>query len=107
MQHRGEPSEDRLATVRSASAQYAQPCLLPAPEERRETALQGLGHILELAISRLDETVEIRHFGAQRVGQFCAEGGSLGGQVISVSSLGRPELAERHADGREPDCSVT
>ena len=38
---------------------------------------------------------------------FCAEGGSLGGQVISVSSLGRPELAERHADGREPDCSVT
>lgn len=38
---------------------------------------------------------------------FCAQGSSLAGQVISVSALGQPVLADRHADGREPDCSVT
>ena len=38
---------------------------------------------------------------------FCAQGSSLDAQVISVSALGQPVLAQRHADGREPDCSVT
>jgi len=38
---------------------------------------------------------------------FCANGNSADAQVVLVSALGRPELANRHADGREPDCSVT
>jgi len=38
---------------------------------------------------------------------FCANGNSTDGQVVSVSALGQPVLANRHADGREPDCSVT
>ncbi len=38
---------------------------------------------------------------------FCASGNSSDAQVVSVSALGQPVLAQRHADGREPDCSVT
>ncbi len=38
---------------------------------------------------------------------FCANGNSTDAQVVSVSALGQPVLASRHADGREPDCSIT
>jgi type IV fimbrial biogenesis protein FimT len=38
---------------------------------------------------------------------FCANGSSTDAQVVSVSALGQPVLASRHADGREPDCSIT
>lgn len=38
---------------------------------------------------------------------FCAGGNSAEAQVVSVSALGQPTLTTRHADGREPDCSVT
>ena len=38
---------------------------------------------------------------------FCANGNSTDAQIVSVSALGHPVLASRHADGREPDCSVT
>jgi type IV fimbrial biogenesis protein FimT len=38
---------------------------------------------------------------------FCASGNSTDAQVVSVSALGQPMLASHHADGREPDCSVT
>ena len=38
---------------------------------------------------------------------FCGNGNSADAQVVLVSALGQPVLASRHADGREPDCSVT
>lgn len=38
---------------------------------------------------------------------FCANGNSTDARVVSVSALGQPLLASRHADGREADCSVT
>jgi type IV fimbrial biogenesis protein FimT len=38
---------------------------------------------------------------------FCASGNNTDAQVVSVSALGQPVLANRHADGRQPDCSVT
>ena len=38
---------------------------------------------------------------------FCTGGNSTGAQVVLVSALGQPVLASRHADGREPDCSLT
>lgn len=58
-------------------------------------------------------------FGYEATGRVAAPGRGLGGgdftfcasgsaaQVVSVSALGQPVLAQRHADGREPDCSVT
>ena len=38
---------------------------------------------------------------------FCANGNSADAQVVSLTALGQPVLASRHADGREADCSVT
>lgn len=47
--------------------------------------------------------------GAQGGGDFtfCAGDNGADAQVVLVSALGQPILANRHADGREPDCSVT
>lgn len=37
---------------------------------------------------------------------FCAGDSPAGAQVVRVSPLGQPVLAERLANGREPDCSL-